>query len=424
MREIITIGIGGAGCSMAHQFWRRVMREHTIDNSGRRTHDDGRGQAFFEKSSSNRFTPRALFVDLDPASIKQLRGSGIKVYHSDFMLSGDAGTGGNFARGRYAAGSKLIAKVEDRLQKLVDQTKNLQGFLIFMALGGGTGSGLGALVLERLTAKYRKKSKVVFGLFPAQTLRSSLVEHHNAVLTVPTLLDHSDITFVCDNDTLRRTCTANLNIKYPTYDDINELISRAAADITAGIRFETGDLADLASLQTKLIPSPRLQFVTMSTAPITTKAKVGTADTNIQSMMVKAVQDEPARDNTAKYLSAALVCRGPIAVKEINAAVSWITSQNILTFAPNMPTGLSQSLVETPTGSLSDDNAGAVGRTVTLLSNTTGIAKYLREHITDRFDQMFAAEAFVHAYVGAGLEPAAFVQARDNLSVLANDYEI
>ena len=50
--------------------------------------------------------------------------------------------------------------MNDRLRKLVDNCDNVQGFFVNHAVGGGTGSGLGALLLERIAVDYRKKSKV------------------------------------------------------------------------------------------------------------------------------------------------------------------------------------------------------------------------------------------------------------------------
>jgi tubulin alpha len=35
-------------------------------------------------------------------------------------------------------------------EKLDDKCTGLQGFLVFNAIGGGTGSGLGSLLVERL----------------------------------------------------------------------------------------------------------------------------------------------------------------------------------------------------------------------------------------------------------------------------------
>jgi len=55
----------------------------------------------------------------------------------------------------------------DRIRKLADSCTGLQGFLAFHAVGGGTGSGLGALLLERLSVDYGKKSKLGFTIYPS-----------------------------------------------------------------------------------------------------------------------------------------------------------------------------------------------------------------------------------------------------------------
>ena len=47
----------------------------------------------------------------------------------------------------------------------------LQGFLVFNAVGGGTGSGLGSLLLERLSVDYGKKSKLGFTVYPSPQVR-------------------------------------------------------------------------------------------------------------------------------------------------------------------------------------------------------------------------------------------------------------
>ena len=44
-----------------------------------------------------------------------------------------------------------------------DNCDAVQGFLCFQAVGGGTGSGLGALIMEKLHVDYQKKSKI--GIF-------------------------------------------------------------------------------------------------------------------------------------------------------------------------------------------------------------------------------------------------------------------
>ena len=66
-----------------------------------------------------------------------------------------------------------------RIRKLADQCTGLQGLLMFHSVGGGTGSGLGSLHLERLSADYGKKSKLGFIHLHQleQTLSSYLIPH-------------------------------------------------------------------------------------------------------------------------------------------------------------------------------------------------------------------------------------------------------
>ena len=42
---------------------------------------------------------------------------------------------------------------------------------MFNAVGGGTGSGLGSLLLERLSVDYGKKSKLGFTVYPSPQVR-------------------------------------------------------------------------------------------------------------------------------------------------------------------------------------------------------------------------------------------------------------
>ena len=66
--------------------------------------------------------------------------------------------------------------VLDRLRKLADNCTGLQGFMVFNACGGGTGSGLGCLLLERLSVDYGKKSKISFTVWSCPQISSACVE--------------------------------------------------------------------------------------------------------------------------------------------------------------------------------------------------------------------------------------------------------
>jgi tubulin alpha len=100
------------------------------------------------------------------------------------------------ARGHYTVGKELIDPTMDKIRRLADNCGGLQGFFVFHSFGGGTGSGFGALLLERLSTDYGKKSKLEFCVYPAPQLSSSVVEPYNSVVTTHTTLEHADCSFM------------------------------------------------------------------------------------------------------------------------------------------------------------------------------------------------------------------------------------
>merc|ERR1711923_289866 len=246
-------------------------------------------------------------------------------------LPGKEDAANNFARGHYTVGKEMIDKVNDRLRKLVDNCDNVQGFVVNHSVGGGTGSGLGALMLERIAVDYRKKSKLGFEVYPSPTISTCVVEPYNALLTTHWLLDHTDVSLVLDNEALYEICQKKLDIKRPSYDTLNRMIAKAGSSMTASLRFEGELNVDLNEFQTNLVPFPRLHFMTTSLAPVISNAKMNTETLSCQritddclnavNFLVKYPDFDVSED---KYMAISLNYRGAIMSKDANQTVQWI----------------------------------------------------------------------------------------------------
>ena len=88
--------------------------------------------------------------------------------------------------------------------------ESLQGFQISHSLGGGTGSGFGSLLLDKLGQEYADKIIYNYSIFPGTSSENSVsdvvVEPYNSVFALSTVINSSHADFVIENPSLYRIC--------------------------------------------------------------------------------------------------------------------------------------------------------------------------------------------------------------------------
>ncbi|KAG0057058.1 Tubulin alpha-3C/D chain [Gryganskiella cystojenkinii] len=429
MREIISLHIGQAGIQIGNACWELYCLEHGIKPDGQRTGEKVTGEyhsTFFSESSSGKYVPRALLIDLEETVVDEVRTGAYKdLFHPQSMVSHREDAANNYARGHYTIGKEIEDRVMDRIRKEADNSSGLQGFMIFHSFGGGTGSGLGALLLERLATEFGKKSRLEFAVYPAPEMATSVVEPYNSVLTTHATLEQADCTFLVDNEAIYDICNKNLGIERPTYTNLNRIVAQVVSSITLSLRFSGSLNVDLNEFQTNLVPYPRIHFPLISYAPILSAKKAYHEQSSVQEITSACFEKQNQMVNCeplkGKYMSCCLLYRGDVVPNDVTTTIGKLKTKRTIQFVDWCPTGFKVGMNNEPAKVVPGSEVAAATRSVCMLSNTTAIAEAW-DRLDHKFDLMYAKRAFVHWYVGEGMEEGEFSEAREDMAALEKDY--
>ena len=142
------------------------------------------------------------------------------------------------------------------------------------SLGGGTGSGLGTLLMQKIKEEYPDRIFTAYSVLPSPKVSNVVTEPYNTVLSMNCLLENADQVVCLDNEALYDICFRTLKLTSPTFGDLNHLISTSMAGITCSLRFPGQLNGDLRKLATNLVPFPRLHFYMTGFAPLTSRSNM------------------------------------------------------------------------------------------------------------------------------------------------------
>ncbi|XP_032129752.1 tubulin beta chain-like, partial [Sapajus apella] len=96
-----------------------------------------------------------------------------QIFRPDNFVFGQSRAGNNWAKGHYTEGAELVRKESE-------SSDCLQGFQLTHSLGGGTGSGMGTLLISKIREEYPDRIMNTFSVMPSPKVSDTVVEPYNA----------------------------------------------------------------------------------------------------------------------------------------------------------------------------------------------------------------------------------------------------
>ena len=141
--------------------------------------------------------------------------------------------------------------------------------MLLHSIAGGTGSGLGSYILERMNDRFPKKLIQTYSVFPDTHGEDVVVNPYNSVLAMRRLTQNADSVVVLDNGALSRISADRLHVQEQTFRQTNQLVSTVMSASTTTLRYPGYMHNDLVGIVAALIPTPRCHFLMTSYTPFT-----------------------------------------------------------------------------------------------------------------------------------------------------------
>ncbi|KAI8927501.1 tubulin beta chain [Entophlyctis helioformis] len=423
MREIIHVQTGQCGNQIGAKFWEVISDEHGIDPTGKYQGTNDlqleRMSVYYNEGQGGRFVPRSVLVDLEPGTLDCIKSSPVgHMFRPDNVVNGTAGAGNNWAKGFYTEGAELIEPIMDVIHREADACDSLQGFQLVHSLGGGTGSGLGSLILSKIREEYPDRMLCTYSVVPSPKVSDTVVEPYNATLSVHQLVENSDETFCIDNEALYDICFRTLKITNPNYGDLNHLVSAVMSGVTTCLRFPGQLNSDLRKLAVNMVPFPRLHFFMVGFAPLTSLASQKYKQLSVHelvSQMFDARNMMTASDpRHGRYLTAAAIFRGKLSTKEVEQEMLDVQLKNSSYFVEWIPNNVQTAVCDIPPRGMAMSS--------TFIGNSTCIQELFRR-VHEQYAAMFRRKAFLHWYTAEGMDEMEFTEAESNMIDLITEYQ-
>ncbi|CAD8196611.1 unnamed protein product [Paramecium pentaurelia] len=433
MREILSFHVGQAGVQMGNTAWELLCLEHGIQPDGSATSSQNL-QVLFSESQTKTNVPRAAFFDEDPLTINQInKGPLKKVFNQNLIKLFKDNSSSIWPSKKIASydqQDRSTRTAEEIIRKMLESADAASAIIIYHSLAGGFGSGFTCKLLQMLNEETAKTTKLTVSIIPSdkpnQQFTQPIVEPYNTLLTLPTLAEMSDFNILYDNAAMYRVCQNQLDFETPNYSHVNYMIAQSISSISQSIRFRGSKFVDFNDMRNNLITTPKQQFLWTSYSPFIQADQQHLKKPNLQDITESLFDDRGPLLSfnrlTHKYLAASLFFKGDCPLPELNYVMKQIKQSESITFAEGSQIAYQTSVSNVQPYTLTNYPFAKYNKAACMLAHSTGVLKNFQS-LKKRFNSLYTKKAFVHWFVGQGLEEGLFREQADNLEEIIKLYE-
>ncbi|CEG42952.1 tubulin family [Plasmopara halstedii] len=279
---MLALQVGQCGNQLGRALFDKIAKEENVNSSA--------DSLFFRSSeymcsdrsiavSPGERRARAILIDMEPKVIQECyhsekisKAGVVWSYDPKNLFTRQSGSGNNWASGFHTQSTESESELLNLVQSEIERCDLFKGFITLQSAAGGTGSGLGSFLTEKLADYYPSTSLLNAVVWPCCS-GEVIVQNYNAVLSLASLAKVAHGIFIMQNEAAKLICQKALHISNPSFDAINEVLATHMASSFLSVDTVTSHrsgrmLEPLTEIRERLCQNPAFKLLDIKMLPL------------------------------------------------------------------------------------------------------------------------------------------------------------